>query len=177
MRLYLQDSLLQNRHTNSLDAPFIISFEHLGNLFHTIYSHNAPRLPKESQTHFHLYFLNASLWGSRNPFVMEIERNRDVKSLFGNGRGRIEIRSWSRPERKEVFFEVSDDGPGLTERVKERLFQPFVTTKEQGVGLGLSIVKRIVESHGGRLEVESPRKDMGKGARFVVALPEAKGIA
>ena len=93
----------------------------------------------------------------------------------GNGRGRIDVRSGTRDHSREVFLEVADDGPGLTERVKERLFQPFVTTKEQGVGLGLSIVKRIVEAHHGRLEVESPRKDQGKGARFVIALPAAQG--
>ena len=75
--------------------------------------------------------------------------------------------------RPEVFLEVTDDGPGLAESVQLKLFQPFVTTKKTGVGLGLSIVKRIVESHGGRLEVESPRADIGKGARFKVNLPQA----
>ncbi len=72
-----------------------------------------------------------------------------------------------------VFLEVCDDGPGLAESVQLKLFQPFITTKKTGVGLGLSIVKRIVESHGGRLEVESPRADIGKGARFQVYLPTA----
>ncbi|MCZ7645348.1 MAG: GAF domain-containing protein [Planctomycetota bacterium] len=90
-------------------------------------------------------------------------------------RGRIEILT-GRLEREgpggsEVFFEVADDGPGLCAEVKARLFQPFVTTKKDGVGLGLSIVKRIVEAHGGRLDIESPRAGLQHGARFRVVLP------
>ncbi|MCW8133026.1 MAG: GAF domain-containing protein [Planctomycetota bacterium] len=96
-----------------------------------------------------------------------------VKSHPGNGRGRITVLSGRQADRQETFFEVADDGPGMCEEVKDRLFQPFVTTKEQGVGLGLSIVKRIVEAHNGRLEVESPRGDLGRGARFRVVLPSA----
>jgi two-component system sensor kinase FixL len=72
---------------------------------------------------------------------------------------------------KEAILEVGDDGPGLAEKVQLKLFQPFVTTKKTGVGLGLSIVKRIVDAHSGRLEVESPRKDIGRGALFRVVLP------
>lgn len=72
----------------------------------------------------------------------------------------------------EVFLEVADDGPGLPPSVAEKLFQPFVSTKKSGVGLGLSIVKRIVGVHGGRVEVESPRAGMDRGALFSVLLPE-----
>jgi signal transduction histidine kinase len=90
-------------------------------------------------------------------------------------RGRISVMTGrgAREGKEEIFLEVADDGPGLHESVQLKLFQPFVTTKKTGVGLGLSIVKRIVESHGGRLEVESPRIDIGKGARFRVLLPQA----
>ncbi|HYG76894.1 MAG TPA: GAF domain-containing protein [Planctomycetota bacterium] len=92
-------------------------------------------------------------------------------------RGRINVRTGRIPavngQTPEVFLEVADDGPGLPENVQLKLFQPFVTTKKGGVGLGLSIVKRIVEAHGGRLEVESPRAGMGHGALFRAVLPEA----
>ena len=90
-------------------------------------------------------------------------------------RGRISVTTGRsvKEGREEVLLDVSDDGPGLHESVQLKLFQPFVTTKKTGVGLGLSIVKRIVEAHGGRLVVESPRVDIGKGARFRVMLPKA----
>jgi signal transduction histidine kinase len=90
-------------------------------------------------------------------------------------RGRINVLTRFEPasdgKHAEVVLEVADDGPGLAEVVQLKLFQPFVTTKKSGVGLGLSIVKRIVESHGGRLEVESPRNDIKRGALFRVYLP------
>lgn len=92
-------------------------------------------------------------------------------------RGRVTVRTMlqngANGKPAEAIFEVADDGPGLAEKVQLKLFQPFVTTKKTGVGLGLSIVKRIVESHGGSLFVESPRKDIGRGALFKVVLPAA----
>lgn len=93
-------------------------------------------------------------------------------------RGRITVSTgWVRAQGKktgEIFMEVADDGPGLPEQVQLKLFQPFITTKKSGVGLGLSIVKRIVEAHGGRLEVESPRQGLNRGALFRAVLPAAE---
>jgi two-component system sensor histidine kinase PilS (NtrC family) len=63
---------------------------------------------------------------------------------------------------------VADDGPGVPNDVRERIFEPFFSTKEQGVGLGLATVLRIVEAHGGSIEVESPPAG---GSRFTVWLP------
>ncbi len=63
---------------------------------------------------------------------------------------------------------VADTGPGLPEHVAERLFQPFVTTKAQGLGMGLAICRTIVEAHGGRLWAES---NPGGGALFLFMLP------
>jgi signal transduction histidine kinase len=80
--------------------------------------------------------------------------------------------SWDN-KKGEVVLEIADDGPGISEVMREKLYQPFVTTKKGGVGLGLLIVKRIVEAHGGKQEIESPRKDIGRGAIFRVVLPLA----
>lgn len=66
-----------------------------------------------------------------------------------------------------VSVAVEDEGPGLDPEVRRRLFEPLVTTKAKGIGLGLALVKRMVERHGGTVASE-PRE---AGARFVVRLP------
>jgi two-component system sensor kinase FixL len=66
---------------------------------------------------------------------------------------------------------VSDTGPGLEVEVAQRLFQPFVTTKSQGMGVGLSICRTIVEAHGGRIWAE-PKPEAGAEFRFTVQLSE-----
>jgi signal transduction histidine kinase len=68
---------------------------------------------------------------------------------------------------KVVQIKVRDNGPGVPESIQDRLFQPFFSTKEEGTGLGLSIASRIVDEHGGWLDLESKE---GQGATFVIAL-------
>jgi signal transduction histidine kinase len=63
---------------------------------------------------------------------------------------------------------VRDSGPGIPAHLREKIFQPFFTTKEQGTGLGLSIAQRIITEHGGRLELEITD---GRGAAFIITLP------
>ena len=70
-------------------------------------------------------------------------------------------------ENGEAQAWVEDTGPGVDEVTRRRLFEPLVTTKEKGIGLGLPLVKRLVERHGGTVAYE-PRS---AGARFVVRLP------
>ncbi len=65
---------------------------------------------------------------------------------------------------------VKDDGPGVAAELREKIFQPFFTTKTQGTGLGLAIVARRASDAGGKLEFESPVKN-GRGTRFYVTLP------
>jgi signal transduction histidine kinase len=84
------------------------------------------------------------------------------------GRGRITIRTAS--ENGRILVEVSDDGPGIPEDVKERIFEPFYTTKDvgEGTGLGLDISYRVVvEDHKGDIRVLSEPGD----TRFQVRLP------
>ena len=59
------------------------------------------------------------------------------------------------PKRPQVLVSVSDDGPGISEEILDRIFEPFVTTKTQGTGLGLAITKRIVTAHHGSIRVNS----------------------
>ncbi|RUV74811.1 MAG: PAS domain-containing sensor histidine kinase [Mesorhizobium sp.] len=67
-----------------------------------------------------------------------------------------------------VLVEVSDTGPGISGEIASQLFQPFVTTKSGGMGIGLSISKRIVEAHGGSIEV---RRNSHGGATFSFTVP------
>jgi len=70
---------------------------------------------------------------------------------------------------------VEDNGPGIPAALREKILQPFFTTKSQGTGLGLAIVARRVAEFGGKVDWESPVRD-GRGTRFHVTLPmgEAK---
>jgi signal transduction histidine kinase len=67
-----------------------------------------------------------------------------------------------------VRIEIQDEGAGIPERIKDKLFEPFFTTKEEGIGLGLSIVKRIVDDHKGSIKV---RNSHPKGTIFTINLP------
>jgi signal transduction histidine kinase len=69
---------------------------------------------------------------------------------------------------KEVRISVEDSGGGIPEEVKEKLFTPLFTTKSKGQGLGLAVVKRLVEGLGGIISFES---QVGKGTKFEVELP------
>jgi signal transduction histidine kinase len=69
------------------------------------------------------------------------------------------------------FFRLtfSDQGSGITAEDMEKIFQPYFTTKEAGIGLGLAITERIIKEHGGRIVVESRP---GVGTTFTVMLPK-----
>lgn len=73
-----------------------------------------------------------------------------------------------RPSPRGVTLLVGDNGPGIAESERERVFEPYFTTKDHGTGLGLAIVKRIVNDHGGSIEVG--RSPLG-GASIEVTLP------
>ena len=70
----------------------------------------------------------------------------------------------------EAFVRVSDTGPGIAAEIADQLFQPFITTKPQGMGVGLSISRTIVEAHGGRIWVD---QNPGGGAVFCFTLQTA----
>jgi signal transduction histidine kinase len=70
-------------------------------------------------------------------------------------------------EPGSVLISVEDTGAGLDPTVAERLFEPFFTTKSEGLGMGLSICRSIVEGHRGRLWA-SPRAPYGAAIRFTV---------
>lgn len=73
-----------------------------------------------------------------------------------------------------ALFEISDTGTGIDEKVRSRLFQPFVTTKSDGMGVGLSICRTIIEAHGGRIWADPLPEG---GTRFQFTLPFADQVS
>jgi PAS domain S-box-containing protein len=71
---------------------------------------------------------------------------------------------------QNVILEISDTGCGIDEENLEKIFNPFYTTKQDGVGLGLSISSRLIEENGGLIKAESA---VGKGTKFIIQLPTA----
>jgi nitrogen fixation/metabolism regulation signal transduction histidine kinase len=69
---------------------------------------------------------------------------------------------------------VDDNGPGVPDKLRDRIFDPYFTSKAQGTGLGLAIVRKIMLDHGGDIRVDDKPSPLG-GARFVVTLPTADG--
>jgi two-component system nitrogen regulation sensor histidine kinase NtrY len=88
----------------------------------------------------------------------------------GSAGGRIKVALVSTPDKVDI--EIEDNGVGFPKKFRERLTEPYVTTREKGTGLGLAIVKRILEEHGGRLVLlDAPE---GAGARVVLSFPAAR---
>jgi two-component system, NtrC family, sensor kinase len=82
--------------------------------------------------------------------------------------GNIWLTTSLREPNHEVCLTVRDDGPGISAEILPHIFEPFLTTKENGVGLGLAISRSILERHGGSIEVQS---DAGRGTTFTITLP------
>jgi signal transduction histidine kinase len=87
-----------------------------------------------------------------------------IQAMEQGGVLRVEIH----PYRDRVRVVISDSGPGIPPDQMEKIFNYYYTTKEKGVGLGLPIAHRIIEAHGGQLDVESR---VGVGTKVTVTLP------
>jgi len=94
-----------------------------------------------------------------------------VKAMPGGGELRIDLLG---PQKKDVRIVVADTGRGMTEADKEHLFEPFHSGFENGRGLGLSIVRRIIDDYDGRIEV---RSELHKGTEVVITLPVRRTAA
>jgi len=91
-----------------------------------------------------------------------------IRAARPGGEGRVVV--VTRVLGNEATLEVSDDGPGVPEADRARVFDPYFTTKEEGTGLGLAIVKKVVLEHGGEIECEASPTG---GALFRIRLPLA----
>ncbi len=106
-----------------------------------------------------------------------VQAIRDARHAKGDGperaRGRVIVSA--RVDGEGAAIVVEDDGPGIPVDRRDRVFDPYFTTKTDGTGLGLAIVKKIVVEHGGTVGVESSTR-LG-GALFIVRLPGHKTLA
>ncbi len=96
-----------------------------------------------------------------------------IESLYDTPQGQVDIylREMEHASKQVVEIKIEDNGPGIPPDMLENLFEPYVTNKPKGSGLGLAVVKRIVEEHDGMLHAENR---MEGGARIVVRLPALK---
>jgi two-component system, NtrC family, sensor histidine kinase HydH len=93
-----------------------------------------------------------------------------IEAVAAGGEVRLEVQ----PDHGRVELAVADSGPGVPPELRKRVFEPFFTTRAEGIGLGLAIARQIVEAHGGSIEVG--KSDAG-GARFAVILPALDSAA
>jgi signal transduction histidine kinase len=106
---------------------------------------------------------------------------RVVINLIGNAMDAIQESQVSEPEIRvsmgenlagnEVWLRIADNGFGMDDETRERIFDPFFTSREEGTGLGLALSRKIVDSHGGTIEVASKP---GEGAEFILTFPKRR---
>ncbi len=119
--------------------------------------------------------IDVSIDVSPRNLVVRADRSRLQQALANlvqnaieacSGPGRVVLSARLRRGRLELA--VTDSGPGIADEAVTRLFEPFFTTKTEGSGLGLALVHRVAELHGGSIDV---RRGFGTGASFVLVLP------
>lgn len=101
--------------------------------------------------------------------ILNLMRNA-IEAMVDSPRRELVIATgWN--DAKMVFISVADTGPGISPDIAEQLFQPFITSKPEGLGVGLSVSRTIIEAHGGQIWVED---NSGGGTLFCFTLPVAE---
>src|SRR5580698_4718981 len=132
------------------------------------YEANLPELPLDENL-------------AEQAFLNIVQNAYDAMGGSGGGAGGV-LRASARKSqgggREGVEVRIEDSGPGIPPELREQIFNPFVSTKKTGVGLGLSIVSRIVDGHHGTIRVDGDREATGlQGASFVLFFPTSEDIA
>jgi signal transduction histidine kinase len=102
---------------------------------------------------------------------LNILRNAE-EALDAGGRIRVAMDTVEDGGRRSVRVRISDDGPGIRAKDRDNIFEPFFTTKPAGFGLGLANARKIVEQHGGTIELVAGD---GPGTSFVILIPCEEG--
>lgn len=93
-----------------------------------------------------------------------------VQAMAGGGSLKIRLR----PQKHSIRFDVVDSGPGIAPEALGEIFEPYFSTKETGIGLGLALTKKLIEDQGGQISVAS---EVGMGTTFSVTLPREPEVA
>src|SRR5579871_2515706 len=143
------------------------------------------RVEKDYQPNLPLVPLDEGL--CEQAFLNIIQNAYDAMGADGGGTLRVTAARSLRNMRdgantEGVEIRIADTGPGIPQELREQIFNPFVTTKKSGVGLGLSIVSKIIDGHHGSIRVEALKDGLGEGTKnpgacFVIFLPAAKESA
>ena len=104
--------------------------------------------------------------------ILNLLRNA-IEAMEGAERRELTV-SIERAPAEMALVSVTDTGPGISPEITDRLFQPFITTKAEGMGVGLSISRSIIEAHGGRLWVETG--PTGATFRFTLKAVDRKDL-
>jgi len=119
-------------------------------MVHKLYSHNVELYPVD-RSYFKMALVNLVV---------------NAEQAMGKTGGELIVRTDRRDEA--LVIHVIDTGPGIPEEIRSRLFDVYFSTKRQGTGMGLAHARRVVEEHGGTLEVDT---EVGKGSDFRITLP------
>ena len=154
----LVDRALKAVHDRWPEAPVLVERQ---------YAPNLPAVPLDAELCEQVFtnlFLNAyeALAGAGGKIRVAITETDDAPVAEDGG-------------RRGMLVEIEDNGPGIPAELKEQIFNPFFTTKKSGVGLGLSIVSKIVDDHRGWIRLSSPTGGEGKGTCFRVFFPVGAG--
>ncbi|MFA6003664.1 MAG: ATP-binding protein [Elusimicrobiota bacterium] len=106
------------------------------------------------------------------------EMQQAMRNLIGNGievmptAGTVSVHTGMSADKRSVVIAIGDSGPGIPPDVVDKIFAPFFTTKARGTGLGLAVVRKVVDRHGGTVDVDT---QVGRGTIFRLTLPVAAG--
>jgi len=104
----------------------------------------------------------------RRLFLNLFQNALDAFEEAGTPSPQLEVSLGESLSGQDIWVRVRDNGPGMDEATRERLFRPFFTSKANGTGLGLAVCRKLVQAHGGQIEVET---EPGSGTAFELTLP------
>ena len=110
----------------------------------------------------------------RRAIINLVGNSIDALTESGAADPRVEIAMGENLAGSEVWLRIRDNGPGIDPETRAKIFSPFYTSKTNGTGLGLAITRKLVEAHGGTIDLES---EPNAGAEFLLTFPKQPGRA